>query len=121
MFDIRRLHSSPLARLSPIIATISALSLETIPLIDNPLLVGSQNIRGSGILLSPNGSIQSSALEAPLAQCSATQFGADLSLPSCQEAIEKFDRNETELIFKSRVVEDESFDIGLPYRTISCE
>ena len=116
-----RLNFSSLAQVCLMIATGSALSLQTPQSLNNQLSNASQEISGSSVFLSPNGltiSLIPSALDAPLAQCNAAKFGSPLDLPSCQEAIELYDPNDDQLTFKSREG-GRPFDIGLPSRVLS--
>ena len=104
-------------------ATVSSLSLPYLQLLNNELQDGSHNISGSGLVSLSNGAISSSnssSLGVPFTECSAAKFGSPLNPPSCREAIEKVKWNDTQLAFRSRV-DHESFDVGLPYRTLSCE
>ena len=121
MCKMSRLNFSSLAQVSLMIATGSALSLQTPKSLNNQLLNASLDINGSSVFLSPNGftiSLNSSALDTPLAQCNAAKFGSPLDLPSCQEAIEVYDLNDDQLTFKSRE-DGQPFDIGLPNRVLS--
>ena len=117
------MNTSLLAKLFFIVATASSLSLLPVQLPGIESQEGSQSSTGSGLLLPSHGSIMppnSSFLNVLFTKCSATKFGSPLNPPSCLEAISKIKWNSTQLTFRDRADDSSSFDIGLPYRTLSC-
>ena len=114
---------SLLAGLLFIVTSASSLSLPPLQLLNSEPQEGLQNSSGSGFLSPSNGAIippNSSSLDAPFTECSAAKFGSPVNPPSCREAIEKIKWNDTQLTFRDRE-DDELFDVGLPYRTLSSE
>ena len=123
MFDIQTFSFSPLARLFHIIAMGSALSLSPFPSLNDQLSGPAQDIDGSNLVPFLNDSaifLNSSALDAPLAQCSAAKFGSFSRFQSCQAAIVDFEflRDNDQVTFANRA-EVEPRGVGLPFRTLS--
>lgn len=121
MFDIKTFNLSPLARLFYIIAMGSALSLSPFRPLNDQLIGQAQDTDGLSLVPFLNDSaifLNSSVLDAPLAQCSAARFGSPSSLQSCQAAILQFPQDNEQRRFRNRTEVDPNA-IGLPARSLS--